>query len=52
MSAQMLRSHILVVEDEPIAELLVYLLAEEGYSVRHAPDGLAALALLSSTRVT
>ncbi len=36
---------ILVVDDEPaIAALVAEALADEGYDVRHAPDGLAALA--------
>ena len=36
---------ILVVDDEPaIAALVADVLADEGYDVRRAPDGLAALA--------
>ena len=36
---------VLVVDDEPVvADLLADLLADEGHTVRCAPDGLAALA--------
>jgi CheY-like chemotaxis protein len=48
----MLALHILVVEDEPdIAELMVHLLGDEGYTVRHAPNGLIALTMLASAQV-
>lgn len=48
----MLPLHILVVEDEPdIAELMVHLLGDEGYTVRHAPNGLIALTMLASAPV-
>jgi DNA-binding response OmpR family regulator len=40
---------ILLVEDEPdIAELLVHVLEDAGYHVRHAPDGQEAIALLGN----
>lgn len=43
-------SHILVVEDEArIADFLVRGLAEEGYSVEHAPDGRSAARMLLAT---
>ena len=38
---------ILVAEDEqPIADVLVALLGDEGYAVRHARDGAVALAMI------
>ena len=38
---------VLVAEDEqPIADLLVELLKDEGFAVRHARDGAAALAMI------
>ena len=44
--------NILVVEDEPdIAELMVHLLGDEGYAVRHAPNGRVALTMLAGAQV-
>lgn len=43
-------SHILVVEDEArIGDFLVRDLAEEGYSVEHAPDGRSVARMLQAT---
>ncbi len=43
------RPHVLVVDDESvIAQLVADVLAEEGYAVDTAPNGLAALATLAS----
>jgi DNA-binding response OmpR family regulator len=38
---------VLVVEDDPVvARLVAHLLTRRGYTVRHAPDGIHALAML------
>ncbi len=45
-----MRRRILLVEDElAFAEVLAEFLAEEGYSVLHARDGISALNLLASS---
>ncbi len=42
-----LAQHVLLIEDEPnIAEAIRFLLTRAGLRVSHAPEGLAALALL------
>lgn len=50
LRTQPAKKQILLVDDDPaIRQILLRLLAEEGYGVKTAPNGLAALEMIEST---